>query len=130
MKKIILTSLITVLTFISYAQEGGDTTALNCKKFHTGTFQIIGKGKHVVITRNETTQTETNTRTGEESVYTIIWVSECVFELRPTTDKDKEFFDGKPFIGEIIALDDKTYTCIAGLAGEKTTVSDKIRKLE
>lgn len=130
MKKIIFTSFLTTLSLLSFSQEGGETAALDCKKFHTGTFQIVGRSKHVVITRDETTQTETNTRTGEESIYTIIWVSDCVFELRPTTEKDKEFFGGKPFIGEIIAIDNKTYTCVAGLAGEKTTVSDQIRKLE
>lgn len=130
MKKIIFTSIITSLSFLGFSQEGGETTALDCKKFHTGTFQIVGKSKNIVITRNETTQTETNTRTGEENTYTIIWVSDCVFELRPTSEKDKEFFGDKPFVGEITAVDDKTYTCVAGLAGEKTTVTDQIRKLE
>ncbi len=130
MKKIIITSFITTISLFSLSQEISETASLDCKKFQTGTFQIIGRSKHVVITRDETTQTETNTRTGEESVYTIIWVSDCVFELRPTTEKDKEFFDGKPFIGEIITVDDKTYTCVGGLAGEKTTVTDQIRKLE
>jgi hypothetical protein len=134
MKNIIIATLFIASTTFGYSQDTIDTTNITktvskCGEFHVGSFQLVAK-KHIIIKRTETTQTETNIRTSQESVYNIDWIDDCTFHLTPTNEKDKEFFKGKPFVGEIITVRGKTYTCKGGLSGDKVTVTDEVRKLE
>jgi hypothetical protein len=53
----------------------------DCKQFRTGTFYLKGM-PNVIITRDETTQTETDPSTGRYIKMSVTWTSDCTYELR------------------------------------------------
>ncbi len=58
------------------------TNAQTCASLHTGKFRLRDKENVVsIITRNEKYQTEVNP--DFNLVFSITWVNECVYELRP-----------------------------------------------
>lgn len=128
MTRILFVLLLSFSTFSLCAQEA--TKELTCKDFHVGSFQLIGKKSHILLTRTLTKQTEVNTKTGDEFVYDIKWIDDCRFELTPTTEEDQEFFKGKTFLAEITSTNSNSYTCKAGFVGEKTKVIDEIKKIQ
>ncbi|HET6992240.1 MAG TPA: hypothetical protein VFJ43_12985 [Bacteroidia bacterium] len=56
-------------------------SSADCKQFRTGTFYVKGM-PNIIITRDETTQTETDPATGKYIKASITWTSDCTYELR------------------------------------------------
>jgi len=112
MKHLLLATLF-LLNISAFAQ-------INCGHFKTGTFGYTDPYfKDTVITRTETTQTESDLRTGLIISGTIEWISDCTYILTCTAIND-EMYDGmigQKFTNTITISDEEKYTCISASEG-------------
>lgn len=106
MKKILLILLLLTCT-IAVAQT-------KCANFKTGTFMYDEEGNDTVITRTETTQTETSKSEALEISGTIEWVSDCEYILtcKYVNKKDKisQEMVGQKLYNRITETDGEKYT--------------------
>jgi hypothetical protein len=76
MKKFYFFLLFGLLFNISFSQESG------CQKFKTGKFLYTTEGlPDITVTRTKTTQTETIKESTEVIQGTIVWKSNCTYDL-------------------------------------------------
>jgi hypothetical protein len=78
MKNYFLLFFLCALTTNLFSQ---DPSAKDCNEFHTGTFYLKGM-PNVIITRDATTQTESDPATGRMVKMSVTWTSDCTYELR------------------------------------------------
>jgi hypothetical protein len=71
-----------LFVFLFFFNLSLNTNAQTCASFHEGKFKISEKELGItIITRDEKYQTEVNS--SFNIVFSIIWVDECTYELRP-----------------------------------------------
>jgi len=76
MKKSIMILLFTIIVYGLQAQS--------CKPVHQGKFKISdNKSGVTVITRNENFQIEENKTLKIKMAFSITWIDDCTYELRP-----------------------------------------------
>jgi len=86
-----------------------------CKKHHKGKFKISSEETGItIIKRRRKKQIETDDKKTYKSVSEIVWISDCVYELRNgRLIKGPEFLRGKPtdvFRVEILEVSSKKMT--------------------
>jgi len=71
------------LFFIIIISCGGNNKIYDCSKFKKGKFYIKRKldNSYWIIERNDSIQTETNSKTGNKVTSKITWTSPCEYEL-------------------------------------------------
>jgi hypothetical protein len=78
----ILSIFVTGLLFHTCTSKNDN----HCSKFKSGNFVYNFRGPQgqfpFTISRNDSIQTEINSRTGDISKFTVRWTSECSYELR------------------------------------------------
>lgn len=108
MKKLIFIVLVVYNTSI-YSQE------ITCSEFKTGTFKFENPNySDWQITRNDTTQIETNAKTRLKIYSSIVWKNDCEFVLTcyKVLNGDPKHYVGKMFYVEITKTFDNGYYCI------------------
>lgn len=71
--------IILLLTIISY-----DLQAQSCQSVHQGKFKIRSENSSVtMIARNENYQIEENKTLKIKMAFSITWIDDCTYELRP-----------------------------------------------
>lgn len=97
---------------ISISFQGQDKT---CSDFKTGKFKYANpKYAEWEVTRNDSIQIETSTKTGIKIYNTIVWNSDCNYVLTPRKVKNakaKNYVD-KVFYVQIIKTLNDRYFCI------------------
>ncbi|MEC3908432.1 hypothetical protein VOI54_15485 [Tamlana sp. 2201CG12-4] len=110
MKKLIFILLIT-LSSGSFAQNK------SCHNFHTGQFEYTSpKYAEWQVTRTDTTQIETSSKSGLEIYSVISWQSDCEYTLTCSKVSNPDFqkLVGKVFNVTITkTFGDNRYTCIS-----------------
>jgi len=104
--KHLLLAILFLLNISAFAQ-------INCGHFKTGTFGYTAPYfKDTVITRTETTQTESDLRTGLIISGTIEWISDCTYVLTCTAINDEmyEGMIGQKITNTITVSDEEKYT--------------------
>ncbi len=57
---------------------------ITCKSLHQGKFKVTTKESGTtIITRKNNLQTEENAELGAKIIFTIDWITQCSYELRP-----------------------------------------------
>jgi hypothetical protein len=78
MKSFFLTLIIGGNCFFAPGQDR------DCKSLHHGVSKLISKTSGItIITRTKDIQIEENEGLGFKIIYSVIWVDDCTFELRP-----------------------------------------------
>lgn len=88
MRMLIFVLLITGFNQTSVSQR------VTCRSLHEGTFRVVTKETGTtLIRRTKAVQIEENTFLNYKVIFDIIWIDDCVYELRP-----KEVIKGDPSI--------------------------------
>lgn len=92
------------ILLLSLLVLGCSSQSKDCSKFKTGTFKYRDSNRDDwVITRNDSIQIESNTRTGVKIIGSIKWQSDCKFIL--TYEKFINKFDNNNMINSQIEVD-------------------------
>lgn len=100
-----------------------------CSKYKTGTFKYENPNyADWEITRDDTTQIETNTKTRLKIYSSIVWKTDCEFVLTcyKVLNGDPKHYVGKMFYVEITETFDDGYFCIA----KNDAIDDMFLKLD
>nr|WP_198999880.1 hypothetical protein [Flavobacterium sp. ASV13] len=102
MKKAYFFLLFSFLFIKGFSQES------NCEKFKIGKFLYTSDGlPNIIVTRTETTQTETIKESKDEIQGAIVWKSNCNYEFTFTKCPRPEFL-GKTLSVEIFDINSNT----------------------
>lgn len=87
-KQIFLVAFFQVAMLTTFAQK------LACKSLHIGSFKVFTKESGTTyIKRTPTQQFETNDDLGYKIIFSIKWIDQCTYELRP-----QKLLKGNPLI--------------------------------
>lgn len=124
--------LITTSILISCASANKQT---DCERFKTGRFELHSKvGNSIsIIERNDTIQTETNTKSGSIVKARIKWTSNCEYELTyfaqttNSTDTIVPFVQSRPLKTTILQTDKNYYIFKSSMGGSNMTLVDTLK---
>ena len=72
-----------ILLFLTFYCQKNYSQASNCEQMHVGKFELKSKvSGTTTIIRTATTQTEINKLMDVKSIYDIVWIDKCTYELR------------------------------------------------
>lgn len=114
--------LILVLALLISSFAYGQKKECDCYKYYTGkfysTYESKGKIDTLYITRTKTEQTETTT--GYNQTFKVIWLSRCKFVIRDyaVRSNEKKILRGD-VISKIISTTSNSYVTIAWQKGNK-----------
>ena len=101
----------------------GSCKEKTCKDFQVGTFKSLDERMpDITIYRNDSTQTEINTKLGTENIFNITWVNDCEYYLvlKETKTPDKNLLNELDTLRVSITLiQDDNYQFTAFLKGKK-----------
>ncbi|MGY8953723.1 MAG: hypothetical protein ACKVJP_10205 [Flavobacteriales bacterium] len=101
----------------------GSCKEKTCKDFQVGTFKSLDERMpDITIYRNDSTQTEINTKLGTENIFNITWVNDCEYYLvlKETKTPDKNLLNELDTLRVSITLiEDDNYQFTAFLKGKK-----------
>lgn len=114
--------LTLILAFLISSFAYGQKKECDCYKYYTGkfysTYESKGKIDTLYITRTKTEQTETTT--GYNQTFKVIWLSRCKFVIRDyaVRSNEKKILRGD-VISKIISTTSNSYVTIAWQKGNK-----------
>lgn len=101
----------------------GSCKEKTCKDFQVGTFKSLDERMpDITIYRNDSTQTEINTKLGTENIFNITWVNDCEYYLvlKETKTPDKNLLNELDTLRiSITLIEDDNYQFTAFLKGKK-----------
>ncbi len=101
----------------------GSCKEKSCKDFKVGTFKSLDERMpDITIYRNDSTQTEINTKLGTENIFNITWVNDCEYYLvlKETKTPDKNLLNELDTLRVSITLiEEDNYQFTAFLKGKK-----------
>lgn len=124
--------LITTSIAISCASANKQT---DCERFKTGRFELHSKVDNSIsiIERNDTIQTETNTKSGNIVKARIKWRANCEYELtyfaqtKNSSDTIVPFVQSRPLKTTILQTGKDYYVFKATMEGTSVTLIDTLR---
>lgn len=109
-------------------------SGIDCANIKTGKFKLTDSTADIeyIIERNDSTQTEKNTKTEDKSTYKIEWLSDCEYTLTLLEGRAdlKEIFGNRKMLVEITAVTKHHYSFNSRIEGIDTIVSHTIKRLE
>ena len=113
------------------------TKPTNCENFKNGRFEIHSNFDNSIsiIDRNDSIQTETDSKTGQVTKARINWTTECEYELfyftptSDTSDKIDSFLQSRPLKTIIIKNSEDYYIFKSSMEGIGVTLVDTMRVL-
>ena len=101
----------------------GSCKEKTCEDFKVGTFKSLDERMpDITIYRNDSTQTEINTKLGTENIFNITWVNDCEYYLvlKETKTPDKNLLNELDTLRVSITLiEEDNYQFTAFLKGKK-----------
>lgn len=105
----------------------------DCGDFKTGIFSLKNEelGTDHLIERTETTQTETDLKTGTKSKFRVTWINDCEYELTLIEGREEamEFFKDKTLTVQITKTTDDGYSFDSFIRGTDQVVSHKVTRV-
>lgn len=88
-------------------------------------------GTDHLIERTETTQTETDLKTGTKSKFRVTWINDCEYELTLIEGREEamEFFKDKTLTVQITKTTDDGYSFDSFIRGTDQVVSHKVTRV-
>ena len=126
-------SIFIALTII-FSSCSSSRRNVECQDFKTGRFALRSKldNSISIIERNDSIQTERNTKTGDLVRAKISWTDECVYELTyfdESTDSIEKDLKGRPLKTEILFKTNNYYVFRSSMEGINLTVVDTLKVL-
>jgi hypothetical protein len=126
--------LITTSIVVSCASANKQT---DCERFKTGRFELHSQVDNSIsiIERNDTIQTETNTKSGSIVKARIKWRANCEYELtyfaqtKNTSDTIVPFVQSRPLKTTILQTDKNYYIFKSSMEGTSVTLVDTLKVL-
>lgn len=129
MKKILLMITGVLPVFASFSQ------AKDCRRYHNGTFTDVNEetGITTLIERNADLQTETTDGGKTKAVFSLKWINDCSFTLRPTgptLSKHPDWPKDAVFTIEITETGEDGYKQVSSSSFADTKITNEIKKMK
>ena len=91
----------------------------DCQPFHTGNFKVTTKETGTTLIHRENgMQVEENEEMGAKMIFSVDWIDECTYELRPTqVIKGDKAMLNKNFVITVHITDIKSHSYVAESTG-------------
>jgi hypothetical protein len=114
--------LLFILGVIGFSSCGSKTS---CNVYKIGKFELVDSiyGLKYIIERDNEVQVETNFQTNEVSKFSVDWISDCSYTLKPIEGSSEmlNYYRDKKLNIEILEVYEDSYKFTARMDGEKVS---------